>query len=164
MARIKLDVPPAFAFATELAVRISDVNYGNHLGNDAVLALLHEARLRFLHSRGLSEVEVGGCGLIMTDAVLVYKSQAAHGDVLLIQIAAQDLTALGCDIFYLVTNRATGAEVARAKTGLVCYDYARQKPVRAPEKFRDALASALISATPLEPPTTEKSFRDYRGF
>jgi len=139
MARIKLELPEKFVFATELPVRITDINYGNHLGNDALLALLHEARIRFLHSQALSEVDVGGCGLIMTDAVIIYQTQARYGEVLRVQIAVQDFGPLGCDLVYRVTNRESGAEVARAKTGLVCFDYARGKPVRCPEKFRRAL-------------------------
>jgi acyl-CoA thioesterase FadM len=146
MARVKLDLPNRFAFETELPLRITDINYGQHLGNDALLSLLHEARVRFLNSHRLSEVDVGGCGLIMTDAVIIYKAQAAYGDVLRIQIAVQDFGALGCDLVYRATNRATGAEVARAKTGLVCFDYSHNKPVRAPEKFRAALGVAHISA------------------
>ena len=142
MARVKLELPEQFDFATELPVRITDINYGQHLGNDALLAFLHEARVRFLQSRGLSEADVGGCGLIMRDAVLVYKAQAAYGAPLVVEVAVQELEQLGCDLVYRVTNRATGAEVARAKTGLVCFDYARGKPVRCPEKFRAALGPA----------------------
>ena len=148
MARIKLDLPETFDFATELPVRITDINYGQHLGNDALLALLHEARVRFLQSRGLSEVDVGGCGLIMVDAVLVYKAQAAYGAVLTIEIAAQDLDKLGCDFVYRVTNKATGGEVARAKTGVICFDYAAGKPVRCPERFRAALGGEAAARPP----------------
>ena len=142
MARVKLELPDHFAFAVELPVRITDINYGQHLGNDALLALLHEARVRWLHHLGWSERDVGGCGLIMVDAMLVYKAQAAYGDVLVIELAAQDFTPLGCDFVYRVTNQATGAEVARAKTGVVGFDYARGKPVRCPAPFGAALAAA----------------------
>jgi acyl-CoA thioesterase FadM len=142
MARVKLDLPEKFVFATELPVRITDINYGNHLGNAELLGLLHEARIRFLRSHDLSELNVGGCGLIMTDAALVYKSQAVCGDVLRVQVAVQDFGPVGCDLVYLVTNTASGAEVARAKTGLVCFDYAASKVARCPEKFRAALATA----------------------
>ena len=108
MARIKLDLPEKFVFETELPVRITDINYGNHLGNAELLALLHEARIRFLRSHELSELDVGGCGLIMTDAVLVYKTQAVYGDVLRVQVAVQDFGPVGCDLVYLVTNSTTG--------------------------------------------------------
>jgi acyl-CoA thioesterase FadM len=136
MARVKLDLPEKFAFETELPVRITDINYGNHLGNAELLGLLHEARIRFLRRHGMSELDVGGCGLIMADAVLVYKAQAACGDVLCIQVAVQDGGSAGCDLVYRVTKVASGVEVARAKTGLVCFDYAAGKVVRCPEKFR----------------------------
>ena len=74
MARIELNLPENFSFSTDVRVRVSDINYGNHLGNDALLSLVHEARLQFLQSRGFSELDIDGCGLILTDAVIVYKS------------------------------------------------------------------------------------------
>ena len=52
MARIKIAVPPQFTFSTQIPVRITDINYGGHLGNDALLALLHEARVQFLRRYG----------------------------------------------------------------------------------------------------------------
>ena len=58
MARIKLDLPGRFPFSTELRVRITDVNYGGHMGNDALLGLLHEARVQFLAHYGLSELDI----------------------------------------------------------------------------------------------------------
>jgi acyl-CoA thioesterase FadM len=140
MARIKLDLPERFAFSTDLPVRITDINYGQHLGNDAVFAFLHEARVRFLQSHGLSEVDVGGCGLIMTDAVIVYKAQAKQGDLLRCEVAVQDPGPLGCDLVYRLTRAADGVEIARGKTGVVCFDYARGRPVRAPEPFLRACA------------------------
>ena len=143
MARVKLLLPEKFEFVTEMPVRITDINYGRHLGNDALLSFIHEARVRYLMSRGLSELEVGGCGLIMVDAVLVYKAQAVYGDILSIEVAAQDFTPLGCDFAYRVTNPKTGAEIARAKTGIICYDYTRQKPVKCPEKFLAAFGQPI---------------------
>jgi acyl-CoA thioesterase FadM len=138
MARVKLDMPEKFDFVTEMPIRITDINYGRHLGNDALLSFIHEARVRFLISRGLSELEVGGCGLIMVDAVLVYKAQAVYGDILAIEVAAQDFAPLGCDFVYRVTNPKSGAEIARAKTGILCFDYTRSKVVKCPEKFLNA--------------------------
>ena len=135
MARVKLDLPEKFDFVTEMPVRITDINYGRHLGNDALLAFIHEARVRYLQSRGLSELDVGGCGLIMVDAVLVYKAQAAYGDMLSIEVTTQDFAPLGCDFVFRVTNPKNGKEVARAKTGVVCFDYSLNKLVPCPEKF-----------------------------
>ena len=47
-----------------------------------------------------------------------------------------DFHKLGCDFFYKLTNRDTGKEVARARTGLIFFDYEKQKMVLMPEKFK----------------------------
>jgi acyl-CoA thioester hydrolase len=134
---VKLELPATFLFTTEVALRISDINYGGHLGNDAVLSLAHEARMRFLRSRGWSEQDVAGVGIIMADAMVVYKSEAFYGDVLTIDVAVSDVQALGCDLLYRMHNAATGKEVARVKTGIVFFDYARRKPALVPAEFRE---------------------------
>lgn len=140
MARVKLDLPGVFRFETELAVRIGDVNYGRHLGNDAVLALAHEARIQFLARHGFSEADTCGLGMIMTDAVVVYKSQAFHGDVLKVQADAVDFGPCGCDFVFRFTAKSDGREIARVKTGIVFFDYAAKKIARMPDAFRAALS------------------------
>ncbi len=52
MARIEVQLPEKFIFSTELAVRVTDLNYGNHVGNDSTLGLMHEARLQFYRKLG----------------------------------------------------------------------------------------------------------------
>jgi acyl-CoA thioesterase FadM len=128
-------MPAVYPFKTELTVRITDINYGGHLGNADVLALMHEARVRFLKSFGYSEIDVEGFGTIMLDSAVVYKAQAFAGDVLQIEVAAGDFSRIGCDIFYRITNKTTGTEVALAKTGIAVFDYAGQKRVSPPEAF-----------------------------
>jgi acyl-CoA thioester hydrolase len=140
MARVKLDLPERFSFLTELTVRIADINYGQHLGNDAVLAFAHEARLQFLKSFGFSEADVDGVGMIMLDAVVVYKSQAFHGETLTVEVAAADFGPCGCDFLYRLTEKLSGREIAHAKTGLAFFDYAKKKIAKMPERFRAALA------------------------
>ena len=137
MARIKLDLPADFPFATELRVRITDVNYGGHMGNDALLGLLHEARVRFLAHYQLSELNIHGCGIIMADSVIVYKSEAFPGELLSIAVAVTDFNRYGCDFVYRVTEKTSQREVARAKTGIVFFDYQRRAVQRVPQPFLD---------------------------
>jgi acyl-CoA thioesterase FadM len=140
MSRVRLEMPEAFSFSTEIAVRITDVNYGGHLGNDALLTLLHEARVQFLRSFGWSEMDAAGAAMIMTDAVIVYRHEAYPGDILRVEIAVCDLQATTCDIFYRVTNRSTGIETARIKTGIAFFDYERRKIVPMPDQFRSRMS------------------------
>jgi acyl-CoA thioesterase FadM len=135
MARIKIDPPKSFMFSTEISVRITDLNYANHLGNDSLLSIVHEARQQFFSSLGYSEMDVEGIGTIMSDVVLVYQSQSYFADVLKIQIGLQDISRSTFDILYFIKNKATGKPVASVKTGMVFYDYNKQRPVSIPKNF-----------------------------
>jgi len=150
MARVELDLPEKFMFGTEVPVRISDINYGNHLGNDAVLSLLHEARLQFFKQYGFKESDIGGSGIIMVDSVVMYLSQAFYGDTLLIEVTVADLNKYGFDLLYRMTNTQTEKEVVRAKTGMLCFDYTRNRVVSVPQAFKDAISNRIPS--PLKQP------------
>src|SRR5687767_12160324 len=104
MARLHLTLPAHFPFSTEIEVRITDLNYGQHLGNDALLGLIHEARVRFLRAHGLQELDVGGTSLIMVDVAIVYRAEAFAGDRLCFAVAAGEPSRVGCDVFYRVTR------------------------------------------------------------
>jgi len=136
MARVKLHMEDgAFRFRTELTVRITDINYGRHVGNDALLGLLHEARLRFLAHFGFSEEDIGGAGMLMSDVVLQYKAVAFRGDVLAVEMGLADMERRTFDILYRVTRPGDGAIIALAKTGMVAFDYATNRPVSLPDVF-----------------------------
>lgn len=142
MARVEIPLPERFPFSTELPIRVTDLNYGGHLGNDAVLSLVHEARVRFLASHGWKELDVAGAGIIMSDAAVVYRAEGFYGMVLRIEVAVDDLRTRSCDLVYRLTDVATGKEIARAKTGILFYDYAAKRVVSTPEPFRAAFPEA----------------------
>ncbi|TDI87310.1 MAG: thioesterase [Caldithrix sp.] len=135
--RPKLKLPKTFMFETEIRVQVSDINYAGHLGNDKILSFIHEARVRFLKQFNFTELDVDGVGTIMVHATIIYKAEGFHGDILKIAVALGNFHKLGCDFFYKLTNRETGKEVARAKTGLIFFDYEKQKMVLMPEKFKE---------------------------
>ncbi len=135
MERTNLELPTAFPFETTLEVSIGEINYGGHLGHDALLRLLHEARLRFLAQRGFSETDAGGCGLALVEAHVQYRAQAYRGDRLRIAVAMAGLERVGFNLSYRVTREGDGAEIARARTALVFFDYARGRLARAPDAF-----------------------------
>ncbi|WP_341834886.1 thioesterase family protein [Chitinophaga pollutisoli] len=142
MARVKIDMPEQFRFITQLPVRISDVNYGNHLGNDAIMSILHEARMRYLASFGATELEVFGTALIMADAAIVYKGEGFYGDQLTVELTADEFNAVGFDLFYRISTFRGGqlTIIAEAKTGMVCFDYSARKVARLPEAFKTQLS------------------------
>lgn len=145
MARIHIDLPEKFIFSIDLPVRVSDLNYGNHVGNDSILTLMQEARALFYKSQGFkNEIELEGpIGQVVADAAVVYKSESFFGDVLQIEIALGEFHKYGFDLFYKITNKVSGKEVARGKTGIICFDYSKRKMVAVPEKLKSRLVQFL---------------------
>lgn len=143
MARIKIDLPPAFTFSTCIDIRISDLNYGGHVGNDTILSLLHEARVRFLKHYGYSELNLEGIGIIMGDVAIEYKAEGFYGDQLNIHVCSDEFTRVSFDIFYKIEKEHEGKNivVAIAKTGIVGYDYNLKKVAAIPEKAKLTLTA-----------------------
>ncbi len=138
MTRIQIDMPDRFVFSVEIPVRITDINYGHHLGHDALMSILHEARVNMLQSKGFSEIDIGGCGLIMADTGIVYRAEVFYGTTLKVELAVTNLSKSRFDVFYRVTDAKDGRAVADAKTGMVCFDYDKKRPARMPDAFREA--------------------------
>ncbi|EPJ50203.1 MAG: esterase [Osedax symbiont Rs2] len=139
MARIKIEMPDNYSFTTTLTVRINDINYGGHLGNEAVLAYIQEARMRFLHYYHYTELDVEGSGIIMTDSAIIYRGECFYADVLQIDICVRDFKKHGCDFYYLISNKKTAVEIVHAKTGIVFFDYQARKISAVPNEFKLAI-------------------------
>ena len=141
MARVRIEYPDKTLFETTLAVRITDLNYGGHVGNDTLLSYLQEARTTLLREWGYpGETEgIEGVGFIMADVAVSYKAELFYGDTLRIQMAAQDLSRSGFDWVYRVTRQGDNTLVALAKTGMVCFDYSERKIAGLPAAFKARL-------------------------
>ncbi len=141
MARLKIPVPPDLKFTTRIPVRITDLNYGRHVGNDALLSLIHEVRVQFLSQHGYTEMDLEGVGLIMSDVAIEFKNELFYGDTVIAAAGAGDFQRVSFDIFYRLEKESDGKRilVALAKTGLVCFDYNLRKVVPVPEKVKEKL-------------------------
>ncbi len=137
MTRIKLEPRAAYDFVFPIAVRTTDVNYGGHLGNDRLLALLHEARVAFLGAYGWSEMDCAGVGLIMSDAAIVFRAEAFAGDVLHIEVTPFAASRAGFRLSYRATRQADETLIALAESGLACFDYAARQVVPLPDRIRE---------------------------
>jgi acyl-CoA thioester hydrolase len=139
MARLKLTIPSESIFQTQVEVQIGQINYGGHLGNDSVLTLCQEARLQFLKKYEWTEIDIEGLGLIMADSQVMYRSEAFHGDLLVISLFIDNLGEHSFDLYYQINQASSGIEVARCKSGMAFFDYKTRKISKVPDIFRDAL-------------------------
>ena len=144
MARIRIDCPEQFSFSCRIPIRISDINYGGHVGNDSILSLVHEARMQFLNQYGYTEMSLGNYGLIMADAGIEFKAELFYGETVTAYVAVGEISRIGFDIYYKL-EKASGDKsitVALAKTGMICYNYKEKKIAAVPDEVRQRLSGS----------------------
>lgn len=143
MERIKINLPENFNFSTHIKIRITDLNYGGHVGNDSFLSLIHEARQQFLKHFGYSEFQLENASLIMIDSAIEYKNELNYGDEIKISVAANGFDKFLFDIFYKleIINDKNLIIAGKAKTGMSCYDYQNKKLIPVPQKVKDSLSN-----------------------
>lgn len=135
MPRIKIEEPANYLFTCQERVRVTDLNYGGHMGNDALLSLIHCARVHFLKHFGYSELDIEGVSIIMSDVGIEYKAEGFEGERLSISVGVTDQARAGFDLVYRITKLVDNSEVlvAKAKTGILCFDYQNRKVVSIPD-------------------------------
>ena len=135
MPRIKIDLPEKFIFSTDIPIYIGHINYGHHLDNAQMISLISEARVRFFKSLGYSELDVEGVSIIVADVAAQYRSEAFHGETMVVEMAADDFNKYGCDLVWRMADKASGREVARGKHGIIFFDYTARKAASVPSAF-----------------------------
>ena len=135
MARVIIQLPERFVFSTEVPIYIGHINYGHHLDNALLLSLVSEARVRFFKFLGYTELDVEGVGIVVSDAAVQYKSESFHGETLVFEMTPAEFNKYGCDLVWRATDKASGREVARGKTGIIFFDYRQRKAAPVPAGF-----------------------------
>ena len=120
---------------THIEIRVGDINYGGHMGNDKALLVFHDARISFLESLGYSEKNIGGPGIIMRDAHVLFRKEVYLHDVLTVDVGIENVSSSSFEVLYTVRRISDDEVVFTGSTGLVAFDYERKRPVRLPEVF-----------------------------
>ena len=124
---------PDKTFAGAYTVRVGDINYGGHMGNDKALLLFHDARLHFLGQYGFSESNIGGPGLIMSEAHVFFRKEVFRGDELEVFIHIEELHNISFVMHYSIMR--DDIEVMYGSTKLVVYDWEKRKVTKVPDAF-----------------------------
>jgi 4-hydroxybenzoyl-CoA thioesterase len=152
MTRIKISLPESKPlFNTTLQVRVNDLNYGNHLSNDAVLRLCHEVRVQYFNRLGQSEKDFYGRQIIMADSACQYKAESYLFDKLQCALYLGRLHSHGIDFIYTLVHQEKMMEIARVKTGIVFFDYESRKIQRGPLNLEQLLLGEALD--PIESPS-----------
>ncbi|MED5525498.1 MAG: acyl-CoA thioesterase [Pseudomonadota bacterium] len=138
MARVQLTFPDTTLFQCALPLRISDINYGQHLGHDTLVTLLHEGRCQWLASHGLGEGNIEGTAQVVAELVVNYLGEAFYPEQLNMELAVGEMGRKGVEVFQRL-SRQDGQPVAIAKVGIVFFNTAERCAVAVPEAFKALL-------------------------
>ena len=131
-----------FAFTFPYTVRVSDINYGGHVANSAVLNIFQDARIAFLASLGsFSELDLGGCGIIMPEAHVYFRAEMFLQDQLQVGLRCKELKRSSFVLEYRIERK--GELTAEGETPIICFDYQKRKPCKIPADFKQALSDFM---------------------
>lgn len=77
----------------------------------------------------------------MSDLVIEFKNESFYGDVVEVALSAGELSRVGFELYYQLSAKRKTEKVllAKAKTGMVCYDYTGKKVVAVSDKIKSML-------------------------
>ena len=129
---LSIPLPPneKCLYRESLSIRIGDINYGGHLGNDRILSYCHEIRFNYLATLNMSEKNFLGNGLIMRDSAVLYKAEGFQGDCLSTELYADHFWAYGFSFLHSLKRQSDQREIARIQTGMIYYDYEKRTKIK----------------------------------
>lgn len=142
MERVQLEFPAqATMHRHALTVRIGDMNYAHHLGHDALVSLLHEARIAALASLGMTEWDMAGYPSVIADLAVQYQGEASWPEALVAETAIPEPAADSkrLTIYHRLVREYDSQLIATARLTLMVVDPSSGRPVALPESVRATL-------------------------
>ena len=120
------------AYATEIAVRWSDMDVFGHVSNACIVTLLEEARIELLFTAGARAGAVDlARGVVVARLSVRYRRPLVYsGTPAALRVWVSELRAASFDLDYEVRDGRSGEVAATARTQLVPYDLAAARPRR----------------------------------
>jgi acyl-CoA thioester hydrolase len=110
------------------------------VGNNALVEIIHEARMQFLSQYGFTEMQAGGISLIMSELTVEFKNESFYKDDIEVALFVGEIGRVSFELFYsLSAFRNNKTIIARAKTGMVCFDYNEKKVMAMPACLKKIL-------------------------
>ena len=133
MARVKLEELPSYEFQHHLTVRATDINYAGHLGSEALLGLVHEARAIFLQRLQFDTIPTDDqhTGIIIADLVVNFLAEAFAHDHLSIDCQIGDLGERSFRLYHRI--RREEQVIALVESGVLSYDYLAGEVIPLPQ-------------------------------
>lgn len=135
--RVTIPFPDDAIFHYDMVVSKDHENIAGHLAHDKVVTIIGDCRDAWFASLGFPGCIVDGISIVNSDLMLMYIAEAFHNDQLSLELALADINKYGGDMLIRATRVQDGAEVFRAKSGFVFYDYGLRNVARRPAAFNE---------------------------
>ena len=124
-------------YSTIIPVRITDLNYGNHLSHVGIVGIYHQARALFLKGNNLSESDVGNhCGIILINSNYTHKREAFFDTQLQVGLGISEYSEIRFTTTLLMTDHDNGQLISKGSEQFTFLDYNTRKLAKMPETFR----------------------------
>ncbi|MBE8168150.1 MAG: acyl-CoA thioesterase [Shewanella sp.] len=122
-------------FTVNLSVRVADLNYGNHLGYNGLVSMLHQARLEYFKHFGIDELNINGATAYIKQLKIDYQGEAFLHDVLHFNFRVFEQTRASCTFEALVTKNDDNAPVAQSFETMLLLAHETKKVVKNSDGF-----------------------------
>ena len=123
-----------YKFSFPIRIRISDINYGNHVSYAFYLLFFQDARIAYLSNLGFTELNIGdNKGIIVSEADCKYKRELLLGDEIDVKCKVSSMRSKGFEMEYAIERK--GETCALGKIVILCFDYNEKKISNLPEVF-----------------------------
>ena len=127
-----------FKLVSEVPVRFSDTDGLGHVNNAHYLSFLEAARIDYLREV-VGRVKIEEFGVIIARIEIDYKSPVLHHERLLVGCRVSEIGGSSIKMDYRIEEKTSGRLVANAKSVMVAFDYALEKPARVSDEWRSKM-------------------------
>lgn len=137
MTRLELNIPEKILFETEFQIKLEDINFAKHMGNERILVHANTVRTAFYKHLDLLEGDWdNGHGTIVANHCIKYISEGFLDDRIVCKVGISELTSCSFDmVMYFV--KANGKPLAIIRTGVVYFDYNERRIREIPKNYLD---------------------------
>lgn len=129
-----------FKLVSEVPVRFSDTDGLGHVNNANYLSFLEVSRIDYLRTV-VGRMRIEEFGVIIARIEIDYKSPVLHHEKILLGCRVSEIGGASITMEYRLEDKVTGRLVALAKSVMVTFDYALNKPVRVSDEWRDKMGA-----------------------
>lgn len=130
-------------YTNKVIIRVSDLNYGQHLGYAQLVSLLHQTRVQFLHQYALNEFNIENTQLLIKELEVSYTNEAFLLDELKFSLSFSQKKKTTMTLQYDIFNTTRNNNTAKATETCLFISNKTKKITRTPKFWQQFLSEPI---------------------